>query len=242
MKSYRQIVKDTGSVLKEHELGKKPKVMSLWQQVQWQEVPRNEEGRIANLIPDTSSPVIALYPALLQSESPVFEVLKAFGNLILSVAGSRAAHVWEAKLCLPTPAQIEIVRGKLQDPDIRRHCRRYEDILHTYPEKGSAADRLVLIHITNALLANNIPFEDSEGVDIQSWGPTAEYCAFKRYHSLIPLVTHYCPPEVSEDYGMAFAHTVLSGHPPCWDSSVRTALAVLIKAVVSRLEPYPEVG
>lgn len=230
-------------MLQQHEFGRQPKLWHLWNQVQWQEVPRDETGRAANPIPGTGPLVIALYPPLLQvsTEQAQYEVLKAFGNTLLAVAGKRAADVWAHKYVLPEPAQIEAVQSRLQDALLRQRCRRYADLVQEYPEKGSAADRLVMVHVANALIANNIPYEDSVGVDIREWGPTAEYCTLKRYHSIIPLVTHYCPSDVATDYGAAFALTVLQGKPPCADSSVQRVLHRLVASIVARLDAYPDV-
>lgn len=241
MKSYRQIVRETSRVLKDHELGSKPKVLHLWNGIEWQEMSQPDGKRDAQL-GQSQTPTIRLYPGLLQSGQAIAAILREFGLLILAKGGERSKTIWEGKLDLPTPEQIEAARSKLDEPEIRRTCKTYEQVKNTYPETGSAVDRLVFIHIANALLANNIPLSDSQGVDIMKWGPTVEYAHQKKYHSLVPLVSAYCPKTVYECFGCAFAELITHDLNCCRESTVTEGLRRIIRNIVSRLEPYPSVG
>jgi len=107
-------------------------------------------------------------------------------------------------------------------------------VLEAYPNRGHSVERLVYINIVNALLANNISYGDSEGVDIKSWGPTAEYCNRKKYHSLIPLVSAYAPAEVGADFGVALAALVMNGLKEVRDKSVAYALRGIIQRIVKQ--------
>jgi hypothetical protein len=242
VKSYRQLVREAGRVLKDHELGGKPKVLALWNSVEWQEMPQPNGPRDAELSVDASSPVIRLYPGLLQTDKAVESILREFGLLILASGGKRSSEVWDKKYDLPTPEQIKTAAGKLTDHELRKTCKTYSQLKDSYPERGSAVDRLVFIHIANALLANNIPLADSVGVDITKWGPTVEYAAQKRYHSLTPLVSAYCPPEVVRCFGCAFAELIVNNLRCCRESTVAAGLRRIVANVVSRLEAYPALG
>jgi len=237
MRTYRQIVKEATTALKNHKFGTNAKVLNLWNEVEWQEIPKADGKRDAELSP--SAHLIALYPALLQSPKAVSSVLREFGLLIQRTGGDRAALIWDKKLDLPTPEQAKTVAQKLEDPEIRNRCKTYEHVKDTYPETGSAVDRLVFINVANALLANNVPFRDSQGVDVFKWGPASQYLAFKKYHYLTPLTSAYCPPEVNRCFGCAFAEMVLTDLKCCRDSSVAAAMRRIIGNVISRLEPYP---
>jgi hypothetical protein len=241
MRSYRQIVRDVSRLLKDHEIGSKPKVLGLWNGIEWQEMSQPNGTADAKL--DASEvPVIHLYPKLLQDRNSERAILREFGLLIQAKGGTRATTVWDNKLDLPTKEQVEKAAKKLLDPEIRKTCQTYEQVKDTYPERGSAVDRLVFIHISNALLANNIPFKDSVGVDVLTWGPTVEFSHQKKYHSLTPLVSAYCPSEISRCFGCAFAEAVLSDLKACRESTVTAGLKRVILNVVSRLEPYPTVA
>lgn len=240
VKTYRRIVQLAGGALKRHGFGEIDAVMHLWDTVEWQEVPRQDGDRDAELT-QSETPVVRLYPLLFKIRQPEVAILREFGEVIITKGGQRAHYLWSHKLDLPTREQIASVHAKLSDPDIRRTCKSYEQVMRSYPETGSAVDRLVFIHVANALLANNISYADSSGVDIRKWGPSAEYAAQKRYHSLIPLISHYCPRDVYEKFGVAFAEMVLHDLGCCLETSTAEGLRRIIQNVVRRLDPFPSI-
>lgn len=240
VKTYRRIVQLAGDALKRHDFGGIDTVRQLWDTVEWQEVPRQYGDRDAELT-QSETPVVRLYPLLFRIRQPEAAVLREFGEIIIAKGGQRARYLWSHKLDLPTREQIASVHAKLSDPNLRRTCKSYEQVMRSYPETGSAVDRLVFIHIANALLANNIPYADSVGVDIRNPGPCAEYAAQKRYHSLIPLVSYYCPKDVYEKFGVAFAETVLHDLGCCLETSTAEGLRRIVQNVVRRLDPFPSI-
>lgn len=241
MNSYRQLVQQASAQLKAHPLGKLPQVLHLWQGVEWQEMASASPGKDAEAS-QKEMPVIRLYPDLLRQEGASFPILREFGEIVKAKGGQRATYLWSHKLDLPTPSQVDQIQEKLDDEGLRQTCQTYRQVLDSYPPQGTAVDRLVFIHVANALLANNIPYPDSMGVAIRHWGPCVEYCHQKRYHSLIPLISHYSPPRVYEMFGEAFA-TLLLGLPDfCQESSTAEGLRRIIRNVVHRLDPYPDVG
>ncbi len=240
MRSYRQIVKDTQKLLESHRLGEMPEVLPLWRDVEWQETAREDDGADC-VLSNADQPVIRLCPPLLQQQNPERAVLREFGNLILRKGGQRSATIWNKKLDLPTTDHIEAFVTRLGDLKIRQACQTYRDLLKHYPEKGSAVDRLVAVNFINGLLANNVAFPSSEGIDIRTFGATAQYASFKRYHHLIPLTSAYCPHEVHESFGIAFAEFILKDLKCCRESSVADGLRRIIVNVVSRLQPMPDI-
>ena len=241
MKSYRQIVREASQIFRGHKLGEHPKAINLWNSVEWQEMSQ-PSGNLTAQLTTAETPHIQLFPPLLQQANGTAAILREFGLLLQRKGGDRARTIWERKLDLPTPEQIAMAKGKLQDPEIRTTCKSYEQVKNTYAPKGTAVDRLVFINVYNALLANNIPFRDSHGVDITTWGPTTEYANQKKYHSLVPLTSAYCPPDVHRCFGTAFAEYLSGDLRCCRDSSVAAAMKRIIENVVSRLDPFPAVS
>lgn len=239
MGDNREAVRQADQVLRNHRLFEDGKVRHLWEQVEWLVVSGGDTRSDAQYVTNRTEPSIVLYPALAQSKEPVYAILREFGLLVQAKGGPRAATIWDQKLDLPTPDDIATAKRMLTRQPEDKPAALYRDLLKRYPEKGSAVSRLVFINVVNALLANNIPYRDSQGVDIQTWGATVEYCGFKRYHSLIPLTSAYCPPEVHRCFGCAFARYVLDDLACCTESSVAAALRRIVLNVVSRLHPLP---
>lgn len=237
MLTYRTVVRETGKALANSKLGKHPAVTRLWNGMRWQEIAQEAPNEAAAV--DTELPKIALYPGLLQKSDYRRPVLREFGRIILAKGGSRSATIWGNKFDLATKQQVDAAQKTLSDLKIRARCKTYEQAKDTYPDTGACVDRLVFIHIANAFLANNVPFSRSGGIDIRQFGPTAEFCTQRKYFSLVPLVSAYCPREVFMDFGAAFAAMVLDDLACCSESSVAEALRRIVTNVTSRLEKHP---
>lgn len=226
MASYKHIVAHAGKTVQLCNLA--DTLDPIWSTIEWEAHVEPGPG-IASVNPDGNS--IRLYPGLFEQPSPHLLVLTEFGRLILKKAGDKGASIWSKKLDIPRTEAIDLAASKLKDDAVRALSSRYVDVLGNYPDKGHSVDRLVFIHIANALLANNIAYADSVGVDIRTWGPTYEYCAGKKYHSLIPLVSAYAPSPVHNDFGVAVQHAVTSNLREVRDSSVAYALAEMIRRI-----------
>jgi len=235
MSTNREIVQEADQLLRKNRVFQDGKVQHLWSQIEWLEVSGDSEAD-AQFVSTEQTPTVALYSSLSTAKEPAEAVLREFGLLIQAKGGDRAVAIWEQKLDLPTPDDIEACVSVLAGAD---KTGAYRELLDRFPAEGSAVVRLVFINIANALLANNIPLNDFTGTDIRTWGPTAEYCAFKRYHSLIPLTSAYCPPNVHRCFGIAFARYVIDDLACCTESSVKAGLNRIILNVVSRLHPLP---
>lgn len=240
MSDHRSIVQQADAALRKNRVFQDGKVQHLWDEIEWLEVSGGDDSSSdAQYTSNGGTPGIALFPGLKTTKDPVAAVLREFGLLIQDTGGPRAATIWDQKLDLPTAQDIDTARRMLTRQPEDKPAALYRDILSRYPEQGSAVPRLVFINIANALLSNNIPYRDSQGVDILTWGATTQYCSFKRYHSLIPLTSAYCPPEVHRCFGCAFARYVLDDLSCCTESSVAAALRRVILNIVSRLHPFP---
>jgi len=233
MPTFQQIVKQAGSYLLAHELGKQQHVKSMWESIEWQPFDKQVLDTEIELSA-TKDPLIRLYPSLLGNPKASKAVLREFGLLIHARGGERAESIWEKKLIAPDSEQVEQFASAIKDSNTRSKCKSYAELIQTYPNRGHSADRLVGIHFSNALLANNVSFGDSVGVDVYKWGPTAQFASGKSYFSLVPLTSAYCPGDIHRCFGCAFAALVTDNLKSVLDLSVAAGLRVIIRNVVQR--------
>jgi len=232
MPTLKDVIRESGQLLSEHPVG--PELYPLWHVIQWH-ADDQDVGDGADLSP-TAEPIIRLHPNLLKNPEAGKVVLREFGKFILRRGGERAEALWDGKLCVPDAEHIDEFAKKLSDPELRKTCKSYEELLQSYPQRGHSVERLIAIHMANALIANNIPYPDSVGVNIKTWGPTAEFATFKKYHSLVPLTSAYCPPMIHADFGSAFADLIINDLHDVQDTSVAYALKGIIRNVIKRAE------
>lgn len=233
MAKFKSIVQTGQKLVLASEL--KDLLLPLWRLIEWQGHAENMSTGAE--LSRTGDAVIHLYPSLERMPMSYQKVLREFGQFILLRSGERGAAIWKGKLDAPTPEQIKTVKQKLADPELRKTCRTFKDVLDTYPDRGGSVDRLVYINVMNALLGNNIAFPDSVGVDIMTWGPTAEYCNLKKYHSLTPLVSAYSPADVYNDYGTALTAMLVDKLGNVRDSSVAYALRGIVQRIARIASP-----
>lgn len=234
MAEYKEIVKAAGDLLLQHQYGKLEKVTGLWSDVAWIEM-QEDAGKVEAEAVLGDAPAVRLYPAIKTSARAAESVLREFGLLILVKGGDQARGLWDKKLHKPKAEDIELFQLKLSDPEIRKNAKAYRDVLAAYPDKGHSVERLVAVNFINALLANNVAFASTQGTNIKDCGPTAEYAAGRKYHSLIPLTSAYCPADVHNCFGCAFAAAVTSKLFYVRDKSVAEALDAIILSVLQRL-------
>jgi len=231
--NFKQIVAQSSKLIEQSEL--KSILLPLWRIIEWQGHSENLSTGVE--LDRKGDAVIHLYPALEQMPDATQRVLREFGNFILLRAGERGEAIWKGKLDAPTKEQVALVKEKLADPELRKNCHTFKDVLDTYPGSGHSVDRLVYINIMNALLANNLAYTDTVGVDIMTWGPAAEYCNLKKYHTLVPLVSAYSPFDVYNCYGAALAAMVMDGLGEVRDSSVAYALRGIVQRIAKMASP-----
>jgi len=223
----QHIVKGTGDKLKAHALGKITSVYSSWMQLQWR-VADSGLGDAAAM--PENEPAIRLFPQLQRTDflRAQAALLREFGLIILRKSGAKGQAIWRHKLGLPSSTQIDSFQSKLESPDIRKNTRSYRELVESYPR---AVDRLVALNLANALIANHVPYRDSEGVKIRQWGPTLEYATLQRYHTLAAIAPAYTPTEFCSCFGKLFAECVLNDMQAVSESSVAQGLRDLVTAV-----------
>lgn len=233
MPTFQQIVKQAGSHLLANDIGKQNHIQNMWRSIEWQPFDKQVLDTEIELSM-AKDPLIRLYPSLLADVKAAKAVLREFGLLVLARGGDRAEAIWEKKLIAPADEQIQQFANALKDEATRAKCHTYADLIQTYPQKGHSVDRLIGIHLANALLANNVSFGDSIGVDIYKWGPTAQFASGKKYFSLVPLTSAYCPGEIHRCFGCALAALITDNLKAVLDLSVANGLRVIIRNVVQR--------
>ena len=232
MTSLRAIVNEANSLLLNHEVGQQMHVLEFWRGIEWIEHKKQVLKTHAELS-RTNDAYINLYPSLVQQPNSLLLVLREFGIFLKAKGGNRADRVWEKKLTTPETQDIDMLAQRLRDPEIRAKCATYDDVLGTYPEKGHAVAKLVAIHICNALRLQHIPYADSVGVDIRTWGPTTEFASGQKYFSLNPLMA-YVPRDTAECFGWAFAEMIVNKCDCVVESSTRFAFKKVIRQVIQR--------
>jgi hypothetical protein len=228
MTSYKQIIMDVSKLIDQSELAEL--LNKLWKKIEW--VAHMEASGNEATLSAEGNTTIHLFPALLQNPKAGELVLHEFGKLILLRSGDNGLSIWDKKLDVPSDAAISLAVSKLGDVSLRQKCSEFKDVLDYYPERGHSVERLVYINIVNALLANNLSYGDSVNVDIREWGPCIEYCARKKYHSLIPLTSAYSPADIHNDFGSALAALIVDNLTQVRDSSVAYAFRGIIQRIV----------
>jgi hypothetical protein len=228
MQTFKQIVSSASKLLLAHPVGQQPHISGLWNKVEFQvnEQAQTENDAIAN----PSKDAISLYPALQKLDGPQADttLLREFGKIIFRKAGDRNRIRWEKKLVLPSEKQIAAVQEKLDSQDFRAQNTTYRELVESF---STAMDRLVALNITNALLANGMPFSSSVGVKVKQWGPVSEYANGKKFHSIIPFTSAYAPRDVHADFGVAFAEMIINKMRAIREGSTARALTGLITEI-----------
>jgi len=232
MATLKDVIRETGELLAQHELW--PELQPLWKVIQWQEGHGSSDDGAA--LTPANEPAILLYANLTKNPEAGKAVIREFGNFLIRRGGARAHSIWDSKLLVPEPAHVKQFSDKLADQELRKTCHSYEEVLQSYPHKGNSVPRLIAVHLANALIANNIPYADSVGVDVMSWGPTSEFANGKKYYSLVPLTSAYCPKSVHEHFGVAFAEWLVGDLACVQDTTVAYALKGIIRNILKRAE------
>jgi hypothetical protein len=178
-------------------------------------------------IDDNDKPTVFLYPCLSRftPEHQAFCVLREFAQFLLLKASDEMETHWKQKLTLPTQDQIDAFATRLN-----QDFKSYADVVASLK---SPVDRLVATHLANAMMANGQAFAGATNVNVRKWGPTQEFAGCRRYFSLVPLTSAYCPREIDRDFGSAFASMCVYDLKTVLHTQVKDALVQIIERIIN---------
>ena len=203
-------------------------VKALWREVEVKVLDRDWDTETARLrIAEDDKAIIYVYPALgkYTSEHRSFCVLREFGDYLLCKAPEEMDLHWRQKLILPTTEQVTAFQQRLNQ-GFKSYAEAVESL-------KSPVERLVATHLANAMMANGQAFAGTSNLDLRQFGPTAEFATLKRYYSLAPLTSAYCPRDVHKDFGCAFASCVVYDLRTVQHTAVKEGLREIVKRVIT---------
>lgn len=202
-------------------------VKAYWRDVEVRCISKDWDTETARLYIEVEKPVIYVYPVINSylPEYQAFCVLREFGDYLLSKAPEESELAWRQKLVLPTTEQIAAFQQRLN-----QGFPNYQEVVNSMK---SPVDRLVALHMANAMMANGQAFAGATNINVREWGPTSEFATLTRYYSLVPLTSAYCPREIHKDFGSAFASCVVYNLKTVLHSDVRSVLVGLIDRIVN---------
>lgn len=206
---------------------KESHVKAYWRDVEVRCIGKDWDTETARLAIEGDKPCIYVYPVV-EHYTPEYQaycVLREFGDYLLTKAPEEMEVAWRQKLVLPTTEQIAAFQQRLN-----QGFHNYQEVVSSMK---SPVDRLVATHLANAMMANGQAFAGATNINLREWGPTSEFAELKRYYSLVPLTSAYCPRDVHKDFGCAFASHVVYGLKTVLHSDVKMALAGLISRIVN---------
>jgi hypothetical protein len=205
-----------------------PHVKAHWNDIAFKVLSKDWDTENARLsIQKGDKPVIFTYPVLdkMTPDFQAYYVLREFGEYLLLKAGSEMDTHWRQKLAYPTCDQIDAFQTRLN-----QGFKTYQEVVDSLK---TPVDRLVATHLANAMLINGQAFAGASNVDVRKWGPTQEFANLRRFMSLVPLTTAYCPRHVHEEFGCAFASCVVFDLKTVLHTSVKDALQQLIERIIN---------
>lgn len=203
-------------------------VKSHWRDVEVRCIGKDWDTETARLyIENNTKPVIYTYPVVetFTADYQAFVVLREFGDYLLTKASAEMEVEWRQKLILPTTEQINAFQQRLN--------QGFDSYQAVVDSLKSPVDRLVALHMANAMMYNGQAFAGATNVDVRQWGPTKEFATLTRYYSITPLTSAYCPREIHKDFGTAFASCVVYDLKTVLHSDVKQALRGLIDRIVA---------
>jgi hypothetical protein len=215
-----------GGFLERCQLAGAPHIQSHWKSVEFRNLKKDWDTETTRLfIQENGKPIIFLYPVLdtYKLEFQAMCVLRAFGEFILTKAGEDSQTEWAQKLVLPTVDQVSAFQQRLNEG-----FNSYREVVESLK---TPVDRLVATHLANSLMSNGQAHAGACNVDIRKWGPTQEFANLRRFYSLAPLTSAYCPEKIHKNFGDAFASCVVDD----LGTVLHTAVAETMKQLIERV-------
>jgi hypothetical protein len=117
--------------------------------------------------------------------------------------GTESKLRWAKKLVVPERNVIDRVDQKL-----RLGIVGYHNLIADFTQ---ASEKLQVIHICNALIANSIKPAETKNIDIFTYPATADFCKGLKPYSLVPLVSAYLGTGALGQYDTGFAKYLMQG-------------------------------
>jgi hypothetical protein len=130
------------------------------------------------------------------------DLLEAYGELILLSSGTAGLQIWEKKLALADRGVADLFNQKLKSGNYST----FRALVESY---GGAVERLVALHIANALIHHRQSFGDASNIDVFMWPHTEGLANGTVPYSLVPLISAYCDSDVWRHFPVAFRHRVM---------------------------------
>jgi len=206
-------------------------VAEKWNDVEFVEKPaQTSKVHACYLLPNK----VFLYPSLktLPNDEAIYEVLKAFGCLLAKDFDEKQTQRWEMRLVLPEDEHIGTFQDRLRNLPNNpipppTEANQYSEYLYIVKLSKNPVERLVHIHLSNALIVNNVsPRDASSSVDVRKWPSTEGFANRTKYFSLLPLTGAYC--HQMDCFGQAFASYAF-GFEDVYHTALRPALIALVK-------------
>jgi hypothetical protein len=224
----KQDIDSIASLLDKCPLTQESNVKAHWRDVQIKVLKEDWDTETARLrVSDEGKPCIYVYPVLakMTPDYRAFCVLREFGDYLLTKTPEETELMWRQKLTLPTTEQIDAFQQRLN-----QGFKSYTEVVESLK---SPIDRLIAAHLSNAMMANGQAFAGATNINLREWGPTSEFATLRRYYSLTPLTSAYCPRCVDKDFGSAFASCVVYDLKTVLHTQVKDALREIIKRIIT---------
>ena len=217
-----------GDYLDKCQLARAPHVKSHWSGIELRNLSQDWDTETTRLlVQDGGRPTILIHPCMdkFKPDYQAFCILREFGYYLLLQAPVEMELAWRQKLTLPTVSQIDAFQTRLNGG--------YKSYAEVVESLQTPIDRLVASHLANSMMANGQAFAGACNVDIRKWGPTQEFANLRRFYSLVPLTSAYCPRTLDREFGSAFASCVVYDLKTVLHSSVKEALKQILERVIN---------
>lgn len=178
---------------------------------------------------DKSTDTLSIYPLAFQAHNRIDWVVYAgLGSRFYQrEMSSVAKNQWMRKQVVPKRATIDRLQDLFDKGPVRSNFKDY------LKEFNEATDRLVVIHILNALIKNSVRPSGIKTLRLDKFPPTSDFVRRLKPYSLKPLLSAYVGKTWGIDkYEFAFAeYSIRGGKFPCSELSVEDALRTLFHGV-----------
>lgn len=223
--NYAPILDSAGTKLKQSRTGSSmPHLGALWESDIW--VPNESQLLNSDAELSRDSRKIHLFPSLIECQSSEHEVMREFGLMVFKRGRKDAEILWREKSTVASPAVVGSFGKKLESGQFKSYLDVVEDF-------KTCSDRFTAINLANALIANGVTFDSALNVNVVEWGATSEYCAGKRRHPIISVLSPYCSRKMTECFGEAFADLVLNELRSVRESTMASEFRTVLEEIAA---------